>query len=181
MRSWVQIVVVTMLGLATGVSVAAQGGVTSSLSGIVQDESGGALPGATIVVQSHATGSSLTTVSNEAGVFSVPSLGPGVYGFTISLQGFKSRVVSDLTVSLGSPASVRAVLVVGGVNETVEVSGASASLINTQTPTVSATLMGDQINRMPMTSRNLVNAVAAIARCGLGRHRHATSIDQRPA
>ena len=107
MRSLFRVILAAALFAASTSIATAQGTTTSSVTGTVVDSSGGVLPGATVVVKNNATGSSLTTVSNESGVFSVPSVYPGVYTVSVSLSGFKSYVLSELTVSLGSPASVR--------------------------------------------------------------------------
>ena len=54
--------------------------------------------------------------------------------------------------------SIKATLEVGSLTETVEVKG-GVEIVNTQTPTVSSTLNADQINKMPMATRNALNAV----------------------
>ncbi len=45
----------------------AQGGATSSITGVVKDEGGGVLPGATVVVASNATGTKFEAVTNNSG------------------------------------------------------------------------------------------------------------------
>ena len=160
MRVLVKLILVAVLLAYSSTAARAQGGATSSVSGTVVDSAGAVIPGASIEVTNTATGVALAAVSNESGVFSVPAVNPGEYRVSVTLSGFRTYVVSGLTVSPGAPASIRAVLDIGGVTETIEVTGGAATLINTQTPTVAATLMGDEINKMPMPSRNLVNAVA---------------------
>jgi hypothetical protein len=135
----------------------AQTGATASISGTVVDTAGGAVPGVTVVVKNEA-GASFETVTNNGGVFSVPSLNAGTYTITVSLTGFKTAVVSDVRVQPGTPASVKVTLEVGQLEETVTVMS-SAELINTQTATISSTLNSDQIIRMPMPTRNVLNAV----------------------
>ena len=130
---------------------------TSSISGSVIDSAGGAIPGAAVVVKNE-SGVSFEAVSNGEGLFSVPGVAPGVYSVTVSLSGFKTAVMSDVRVLPGTPASLKAVLEVGQLSETVNVA-ASSELINTQTATVSSTLNADQLNRMPTASRNALNAV----------------------
>ena len=76
-----------LLTVAVAVSPAfAQTG-TSSISGTVTDNSGGVIPGATVVVTPEA-GASFNTVTNSQGVFAIPALTPGVYKVTVTLQGF---------------------------------------------------------------------------------------------
>jgi hypothetical protein len=137
----------------------AQGGVTSSISGVVQDTAGGVIPGATVVVTSNATETKFTVITGSTGAFSVPALPVGTYTVTVSLQGFKTAVVTDVRVQSGVPTTIKAVLEVGGVAETVTVTGASAELINTQTATVAATLNIDQISQIPTPTRDVLNVV----------------------
>ena len=131
---------------------------TSSLSGVVVDSNGGVLPGVTVVVKNVATGTTFDAVTNTEGVFSVPALDAGAYTVTASLSGFKTAVVNDVRLAPGTPASIKATLEVGNLEETIVVTS-SSELINTQTATISSTLNVDQINRMPTASRNALNAV----------------------
>jgi hypothetical protein len=114
------------------------------------------IPGATVVVKSDATGTTYQAVTSSSGAYNVPSLPAGVYTVTISLQGFKTAVITDVRVQSGVPTTVNGVLTVGGVSETVTVTGASASLINTRTATVAATLNVDQVMQIPNATRDLL-------------------------
>jgi len=143
--------------LATGAH--AQGGATSSISGVIADTGGGVIPGASVVVTSSATGTKFDTVTNTTGAFSLPALSAGTYTVSVSLQGFKTAVITDVRVQLGIPTTVNATLEVGTLAETITVTGASAALINTQTPAVAATLNVDQIAAIPTPTRNVLNAV----------------------
>jgi hypothetical protein len=135
----------------------AQGGPTSSISGTVVDSGGGAIPGAAVVVRNEA-GAAFETVSNSEGVFSVPALAAGTYTVTVSLTGFKTAVVASLRLQPGNPVSLKPVLEVGRMEETLNVMS-SSELVNTQTPAVSATLNSDQLLQMPTATRNALNAV----------------------
>src|SRR5687768_2865068 len=98
-----------------------QGG--QSLSGVVVDSDGGLIPGAAVAVRNNATGESFGAVTNQAGAFSVPAIAVGTYTVTITLQGFKTAVINEVRVLTATPASVKAVLEVGALSETVEVKG----------------------------------------------------------
>ncbi len=145
--------------LACAAPAFAQGGATSTITGVVSDSGGGVLPGATVVVASNATGTKSEAVTNTNGAYSVPALSAGVYTITVSLAGFKTRVISDVRVQLGVPTTLNATLDVGELTETITVSGASAELINTLTPAVTATMNVDQIALIPTPTRNALNAV----------------------
>jgi hypothetical protein len=131
-------------------------GATATISGTVVDSAGGIIPGATVVVTSPA-GISLESVTNSRGIFNVPSVAAGDYKLTVSLPGFK-QYVTDVRVAPGSPVSVKAVLQVGEITESITVQS-SSELINTQTATVADTLNADQLNRMPTPTRNALNAI----------------------
>jgi protocatechuate 3,4-dioxygenase beta subunit len=64
----------------------AQGGVTSSITGIVVDQDGGVVPGATVVATNEATGGSNTVTSSANGTFIIPSILPGSYTVTVTLK-----------------------------------------------------------------------------------------------
>lgn len=152
------LVLLSSLIIFTPVSALAQSA-TSSIAGVVRDEGGGVLPGATVVVTSNATGTKSEAVANNSGAYSVPALSAGVYTITVSLPGFKTSVISDVRVQLGIPTTLNATLGVGELSESITVSGASAELINTLTPAVTATLNVEQIAVIPTPTRNALNAV----------------------
>jgi hypothetical protein len=150
------VLAVAALVVLSGAPAFAQGIPTSSISGTVVDSSGGIIPGASVVIANQA-GVSVTATTNTQGVFSVPSLNPGVYTITVTLSGFKTAVLPDVRLS-NQPLDVRVELSVGALTETVTVTS-SAELVNTQTATVAATLNADQLNRMPSATRNALNAI----------------------
>jgi len=146
-----------LICLASGTAFA-QGSTTSSMAGTVVDSGGGVIPGATVVVKNNSTGTTTSAITNASGAFNIPALEPGKYTVTVSLSGFRSAVLNDVTLAIGTPQTIKATLEVGNVAETVEVKG-GVELVNTQTATISSTLNVDQINKMPMATRNALNAV----------------------
>ena len=86
MRTSVSAAIVFALLCAT--SLFAQ---NAQLGGIVSDPSGALVPGVTITATNTDTGVVTTTVTNEAGAYSFPSLQPGrSYTVSASLPGFKT-------------------------------------------------------------------------------------------
>jgi hypothetical protein len=131
-------------------------GASSSITGVVTDTAGGVVPGAAVVVTSNATGTKYETITNANGAFNVPALPAGAYSVTVSLQGFKSAVITDVRVQIGAPTAIKPVLEVGTLAETVTVTGAGSELVNTQTATVASTLNVDQIAQIPSPTRDLL-------------------------
>ena len=153
---------------------------TSTLSGSAVDSGGGVIPGATVVVKNKATAATFNAVTDADGAFSVPALNPGLYSVTVSLSGFKTALIDDVRLQPGIPSSVKATLDVGSLEETVVVAG-GASLINTQTPVVAATLNVDQINQMPLPTRNALNAVTfltGVNTAGINRDANVNGLPQ---
>ena len=121
-----------LLLLGAGVPALAQSSSASSLSGVVVDADGGAIPGATVIVKNNATGVTIEAVSNATGRFSFPGLDAGTYTLTVSLTGFKTFVASDVRLLAARPGEVTATLEIGALSETVEVK-AGAELVQTMT------------------------------------------------
>jgi hypothetical protein len=146
--------------ILTALSVApafAQGTTTAAITGTVADAGGGVIPGANVNVAGEA-GVNTNVVTNSEGQFTVPALTPGTYKVTVTLQGFKTAIVENVRVVAGNPTNVSVKMEIGRLEENVTVRS-SSELVNTQTATVSSTLNADQLNRMPTTSRNALNAV----------------------
>jgi Carboxypeptidase regulatory-like domain/TonB dependent receptor-like, beta-barrel len=135
---------------------AAQGTATSSITGVVVDSGGGFVPGATVTVKSDSTGAESTAVTASNGTFTVPSLNVGIYTVTVSLQGFKTAILKDVTVTAGIGSTVRAVLEIGGVTETVVVEGAT-EVIQTQSAASSTTINTRSITSLPVGSRSALD------------------------
>src|SRR5712672_2519522 len=59
----------------------------ATISGTIQDATGGLIPGVTLKATNTATGVVSTVLSNESGAYSVPSLLPGLYKLSAELSG----------------------------------------------------------------------------------------------
>jgi hypothetical protein len=148
-----------LLALVLAAPAFAQGGGTAaSLTGTVIDSVGGAIPGATVEVKNNATGAIERLITNSTGVFSVPALSPGTYTVTVSLTGFKTHVLNEVRIVAATAAEVKVTLEVGTISEKVEVK-ASTSLVQTQSVSVQSTMLAEQINKLPLISRNALSAV----------------------
>jgi hypothetical protein len=146
----------TVLGMA---SIAwTQGSVTSSLSGTVLDSTGAIIPGATVVARNTGTGVTTETMSSTQGTYTIPALPPGTYTVTVKLEGFKTAVYNDVVLNAGVPSALAARLEIGGITETVTVSSASP-IVQTVSSAVSSTINTQQIQNLPLTSRNVMDFV----------------------
>jgi Carboxypeptidase regulatory-like domain len=132
--------------------------VTGRMQGTVNDSAGALIPGAEIKVVSTDTGQTFDVITNELGTWALPSMSVGTYKVVISLPGFKTLTIENVKVDAAVPLTVNAKLEVGAITETIEVQG-GAEVLQTETATVSSTLVGTQLHELPFTSRNLTELI----------------------
>src|SRR5438876_1358328 len=152
--------VLVIVGLASAAH--AQGSFFTSLSGTVVDSSGGVIPGADVKVKNNGTGAEFNTVSASDGGFTIPSLPGGTYSVTVSLLGFKTAVLNEVTLNAAIPANVKVTLAVGTLEENVTVTGDSALVVQTQTPSIATNLTALQIVSLPLSSRNALDSLTSL-------------------
>ena len=106
-----------------------------------------------------ATNVERTTVSNDAGVYRMPSLDPGRYEVKATLEGFRGVHQRDVIISVGATVGVDIQMQAGQLAETVEVVGHSAD-IQTEKADASAVVEQRKLVDLPL-SRNPL-ALAAL-------------------
>ena len=85
----------------------------------------------------------------RAGATALPISRAGTYTLKVSQQGFKTFEQTDITVSANNVNRVDVVLQVGGVNETVTVTGEGA-VLQTDTSEVHADLVANELENLPV-------------------------------
>jgi hypothetical protein len=146
-----------LLVVLSGWTGYAQGGGTSStLSGVVVDQSGGVIPGADVTVTNDATGAQFKVVTTESGNFSIPALDAGKYTATVSMTGFKQAIVKDINIVANVPASINVKLEVGGSNETVTVQ-ANVEVLQASSANITTTMGTRQIQQLPLATRSAMD------------------------
>jgi hypothetical protein len=149
-RRWPWLVALALL--LVPIAAHAQTG-AASITGIVTDQSGGAIPGATITATHQATSVPYTAVSNEAGAYTITSLPVGDYVVKVELTGFKSVATKPMTLEASLIARLDVKLEVGTLEETVTVE-ASSPLLQTQDATVGEVISGTVATTIPLNGRN---------------------------
>jgi Carboxypeptidase regulatory-like domain len=105
----------------------------ASIAGSARDTSGAALPGVTVEASSPVLIEKVrTTVSDERGLFRIVNLPPGTYVVTFALQGFNQVKREGIELSGSFTAQIDVDLSVGGLTETLTVTGASP-IVDVQT------------------------------------------------
>src|SRR5262245_50514277 len=94
---------------------------TGSFVGVITDQIGAVVHGATIVITNKGTNRSVTVTSNESGAYVAPLLNPGEYDIAVSKTGFKKAIRATVTLQVDQRAAVDFTLASGELSETVEV------------------------------------------------------------
>src|SRR5229473_2533802 len=125
----------------------------AAVTGLVTDPNGRSVPGVTVVIVNLATNVGSRTVTNDQGIYRVPSLQPGIYRMTLDKDGFKSIVKSGVELHVQDVASINFELQIGSVNETVTVE-AGGLVINTTDATVSTVVDRQFAENLPLNGRS---------------------------
>lgn len=149
---------VTVIALALSVSGLSQGG-TGSVTGTVHDETGAVVPGIEVVLSSVATGVTRRTISRENGEFDFPLVDVGMYTLTVSLPGFKTLTLGPFQLTVGETRTVRPVLSVGEISETVEVL-AIPPPVDTSKADIGYLVSETEIKELPLNGRNALDLQA---------------------
>lgn len=141
---------------------------TASLSGHVTDPSGAIVVGANVTLLNTSTNVSNQSASNNAGVYTFPTLPPGPYRLTISAPGFRDNVTQNLVLYVGDRIAQNVSLKVGSATQTVTVTAASQQ-INTQDASVGTVVSRQIVANMPLNGRSfqgLITLAPGVATVG---------------
>ncbi len=127
---------------------------TSTIAGVVTDSAGAVVPNARVSVSLLATGQQREAVSNGEGEYVVPQLAPGAYRLTVSTAGFQTAVVPNLSLDIAERAVVNVTLQVGQISEQVNVTGASAEVLEAETASLGQVVTRRAVNDLPLNGRN---------------------------
>jgi len=143
------------LGLALlAVSLPAQV-VTVAVEGRVYDQTGAAIPQATVTAQNASTGFSRTTTATSTGDYQFSSLPVGDYTFTADKSGFR-RQAKKVHLDVGGSANLDFALAPGQVSEEVTVQDVGEVAEPTRTM-VSTVIDQQKIANLPVNGRQFID------------------------
>jgi hypothetical protein len=126
---------------------------SASVSGIIKDAQGGAIPGATVVMTSTTRGTSVESVSNGEGYFVFPTIPADTWKLRVAMEGFKTLEVPAFQVNAGDKKGVGVLTVeVGGLAETVTVS-AQVTDVQMKSAERSFTVEGEAVQSIAVNGR----------------------------
>jgi len=132
---------------------------SGSIAGVILDQSGSAIPGATVGLTNTETNAARSVLTNDAGAYLFPTLPPGTYNLKAEKTGFKSLVQNKVEIQVQQNARIDFRLEVGQVTESIDVT-ASSSTIVTENATVGTVIENKGITDLPLNGRNYTQLVS---------------------
>ena len=121
----------------------------STIAGVVKDTSGAVLPGVTVEASSDVLiERTRSVITDAAGQYKIVDLRPGVYVITFTLTGFQTLKRDGLELPSSFTATVNADLKVGGLEETLTVTGESP-IVDVQSTVHTQVLSRDMLDAVP--------------------------------
>lgn len=113
-----------VLWIAVSLELKAQTAGEGTLSGIVKDSTGAAIPNATVTATNTATNVATARTTSSAGDYTIAPLPPGIYSVQVAAKGFKTLTQQNLSVDALVSLTFNPILTVGAATETVIVTSA---------------------------------------------------------
>lgn len=146
-----------MLFLLAGCIAGAQT-TDASISGLISDQQGAAVPGATVIAISAATGVRTVAQSNGTGFYSLRPLPIGAYTLTVEMQGFHRHTRENITLTTGLALQLDVSLEIGALAESVTVTE-RPTLLETRSAEASQLVESKTIEDMPLGDRRSMNLI----------------------
>jgi hypothetical protein len=159
---WLAVALMAALVVTALPAVAAAQATRGTILGTITDQTGAAMPGATVVATETRTNASYDTVTNETGNFTFPNIPDGIYNIKAELQGFKAVVREGIRLAVNTSIRVDLALSVGELAETVTVTG-ETPLLQTDRTDTGRVLESIQVAAMPLSfNRNFQGMLATV-------------------
>ncbi len=133
-----------------------------SLSGLVTDANGAAIPGVAVKARHEPTSQEFETVSSEAGLYVFPSLPPGPYTITGEKQGFRRLNRGNVELRVAQRQTLDLRLEIGEVQQSVDVTG-EAPLLETESPLRGTSVSPQMLQTLPIFSGGIRSAQAFVS------------------
>ena len=132
----------------------------ASIIGTVTDDTGGAMPGVTITATSPSLQvPSVTAVTDERGEYRITPLPIGLYSLDYELSGFSTVKRDAVRLTVGFTARIDVALKVGGLEESITVSGA-APVVDVSSGSTATTFTRETLEVTPTSRNGLIGLMA---------------------
>ncbi len=137
-----------------------QGATTSSLSGLITDSKGEAMPGASIVAVHVPSGTQYVTVTDNNGNYRFQNMRiGGPYTVTVSFIGYSSSTYTDIRLKLGETYVQNGTLEEKAttLNEVVVTAGLRNSILSSERAGTKTNISSRELTTMPTINRSIVD------------------------
>src|SRR5260370_3173807 len=131
-------------------------GDTGRILGVVTDQSGGNVAGATVTITDVAEGVSRTLTTDSDGAYVALNLLPGTYTLRAEFKGFKIYERNNILIEVGKDVRIDPVLQTGSTTETITITE-EVPMVDTPSTTLGGTISNEIINDLPLNGRNYQN------------------------
>lgn len=145
----------SVLCLISAASVLPAQDTRGKISGTVTDSHAALIAGAAVTVTNTGTGGVAQLSTNQSGYYEAPLLLPGSYSVTVESAGFKKSVRSGITLGHSDDLQVNMQMEVGGVTESVTVTG-DANILETSSVSTGRALTHREVMDLPVLGNNIV-------------------------
>jgi Carboxypeptidase regulatory-like domain len=146
---------------------------TAQISGAVKDQTGAVLPGVEVTMTQADTGLKRTAVTDETGLYNIPSLPVGPYRFEAALPGFRTYIQTGIVLQINSNPIINAVLQVGQVSDEVNVQ-ADTALVETRATGVGSVMDNVRVVELRFKART----PSRMARAAITRRQSPSQVDR---
>ncbi len=147
---------------AMSFSVFAQTSNTGTVTGVIKDEKGGLVPGASVKLVNLGTNAERTVNTSSDGVYEITQLVPGNYRLEVEARGFSKYVQEPVVINVLQRTTVNPELRVGAIGETVTVSGESAALVETTKTDIGGVIDQRRLENLPVNGRSFASLAILI-------------------
>jgi hypothetical protein len=134
-------------------------GSTGRILGVVTDQSGGNVAGATVTITDVARGVSQTLTTDSDGAYVALNLLPGTYTVRAEFKGFKAFERKNILLEVGKDVRIDPVLQTGSTSETITITE-EVPMVDTTSTTLGGTISNEIINDLPLNGRNYQNLIS---------------------
>jgi Carboxypeptidase regulatory-like domain len=147
------------LALLVAVPALAQ---TGQINGVITDDSGAVVPGATVKAVEVATGLPRSTVTGADGRYTFTSLRPTTYDITAELTGFRTSQRKGVRLQANENLTVNFAIELGALAETVTVAGESPT-VDVTSSVLSEVVDSRRIVELPLNGRDAAKLSTLVA------------------
>lgn len=155
-RTVTAVAVIAMSAFAPSLLLGQSSAINATIEGVIQDSSGGSVPGVAVTVINTGTGLSRVVTTNTAGYYRAQLLPLGTYQVSAEIPGFTRFARDGIVLTAGMTARVDVTLNLGQVSESVTVS-ADAPVVQPGKIELGRVLDSREIENIPLVSRNPFN------------------------